>query len=53
MLIDNHEYYFGSLPKQSGEFIIYNLKAKKLRYGNHQKFKKVKELKFDDTNQIT
>jgi hypothetical protein len=53
IIIDNQEYYLGSLPRRnSGEHIVYNIKTKKLRYSNTLKSNKTKELKFDDNDEI-
>lgn len=54
LAIDNFEYYLGSLPKRGAkEFIAYNVKTKKLRFGSSQKSNKTKELKFDDNDEIS
>jgi aminopeptidase-like protein len=53
IIIDNQEYYLGSLPRRiSGEYIVYNIKTKRLRFGNPLKSNKIKELKFDDDDEI-
>jgi hypothetical protein len=53
IIIDNQEYYLGNLPRRNrGEYIVYNIKTKKLRYGNSLKSNIIKEVKFDDNDEI-